>query len=107
MADKDDDLDLAALFAGLSNSVGTSGKGITAAECLAALEAFDLAERSQPPHPVKVTLIERDYQKLLDSHGVHAAWDGACHPVAVLFGIPVFYGERSEIEYSDGSVRPL
>lgn len=68
---------------------------------------LDIREAQQEPYPVEVRLTTADCRRLLNGYFGLEKLDGPTAPVALLFGIPVLYAERSEIVYSDGTARPL
>lgn len=57
---------------------------------------------------VRVNLTEPDLSQLLAHYGVPPGPNGAgIWPLASFRGLPVYYGERSEIVYNDGTTEPL
>lgn len=63
-------------------------------------------------HPVRINLTTTDMRAMLARWAampsVKASREVPSTPgVASIWGLPIFYGERSEIVYSDGTTEPL
>lgn len=67
-----------------------------------------LAELSGERVAVRFNLTPADMDALLSRWGEDPRpRDSGIWPLASFRGMPVYYGERSEIVYSDGTVEPL
>lgn len=93
-------------LSGLSNSVITS-RAPDFAEMDAAIERL-CASRYAVRHAIRVNLTESDMAALLSRYGVKPGPNEVGRwPLASLRGLPIFYGERSEIVFNDGTTEPL